>query len=261
MSKPIVIYTEHIMNRTLCYNFAKGANAPMCNIKNFKEHHKTIATYGVLRGTFELIQKVDNFFYMDHGYFNQSKREFADNRTNIINMDGYFRIVFNNFVHNGEGDYPEDRLKKLNLKIMDQKRSGDYIILSEPSETMKRIYNNPNWVNNTKKILKNYTDRKIVLHNKFSKEKLDDLLKNAWAFVSLQSTAGFKVMQSGVPAYFTDQSLKNVAKIENIENPEINYKIFKNLAYGQWTLEEISSGEAWDSISKNFINIQKIKFL
>lgn len=57
----------------------------------------------------------------------------------------------------------------------------------------------------------------------------------------------------GVPAYFTDQSLKNVAKIENIENPKINYKIFNNLAYGQWTLEEISSGEAWQSISKQIL--------
>ena len=29
-----------------------------------------------------------------------------------------------------------------------------------------------------------------------------------------------------------------------------NYKIFNNLAYGQWTLKEIESGEAWNSISK-----------
>ena len=250
MEKPIVIYTDHIMNRTLCYNFAKCADSPMCHINNFKEYQKTIATYGVLRGTFELIQKVDNFFYMDHGYFNQSRREFIDNRTNVINMDGYFRIVFNNFIHNGEGDYPDDRLKKLNLEIAEQNTSGHYIILSEPSETMKKIYNKPNWVNDMKKTLKIYTDRKLVVHNKFSRENLDELLKNAWAFVSLQSTAGFKAIQRGVPAFFTDQSLENVAKIEDIENPKIDYKIFNNLAYGQWTLDEIGSGEAWESISK-----------
>ena len=250
MEKPVVIYTDHIMNRTLCYNFAKGANSPMCHIKDFREHQRVIATYGVLRGTFELIQKVNNFFYMDHGYFNQSKREFIDNKTNVVNMDGYFRIVFNGFIHNGKGDYPDDRLKKLNLQIEEQNTSGHYIILSEPSDIMKKIYNKPNWVNDTKKILKTYSDRKLVVHNKFSKESLDDLLKNAWAFVSLQSTAGFKAMQKGVPAYFTDQSLKSVSKIENIENPKIDYKVFNNLAYGQWTLDEIGSGEAWENISK-----------
>ena len=250
MEKPVVIYTDHIMNRTLCYNFAKGSHSPMCHIDKFKEYESTIATYGVLRGTFELIKKVNNFYYMDHGYFNQSKREFIDNKTNVLNMDGYFRIVYNNFIHDGKGDYPDDRLKKLNLNILDQNKSGNYIILSEPSEIIKKIHNKPNWVNETKKILKEYSDRQLIVHNKFSREKLNDLLKNAWAFVSLQSTAGFKAMISGVPAYFTDHSMKNIAKIEDIENPRIDYKIFNNLAYGQWTIEEISSGEAWESISK-----------
>ncbi len=250
MEKPVAVYTDHIMNKTLCYNFAKGSDSPMCHINNFREYHRTIATYGVLRGTFELTKKVNNFFYMDHGYFNQSKRQFTNSRTNVVNMDGYFRIVLNNFIHNGEGDYPNDRLKKLNLNIVEQKKLGNYIILSEPSEVMKKIYNQANWVSDTKKILKTYSDRELVVHNKFSTEKLDDLLKTAWAFVSLQSTAGFKAMVSGVPAYFTDQSLKNIAKIEDIENPKIDYKIFNNLAYGQWTLDEISSGEAWESISK-----------
>ena len=74
MEKPIVIYTDHIMNRTLCYNFAKGSDSLLCNVKDFKEFDKTIATYGVLRGTLEVINKVKNYYYMDHGYFNQSKR-------------------------------------------------------------------------------------------------------------------------------------------------------------------------------------------
>ncbi len=251
MNKPIVIYTDHIMNRTLCYNFAKGSNSLLCHVNNFKEYNKTIATYGVLRGTYEVIKKVKNFYYMDHGYFNQSVRIFENSRTNVLNLDGYFRIVYNNFIHNGEGQYPDDRLKKLNLKFLKHNKSGRYIILSEPSEVMKKIYNQKNWVNNTKKILKNFSDRELVVHNKFSKNSLDDLLKNAWAFVSLQSTAGFKAMIEGIPAYFTEPSLENINSIREIENPKINYEIFNNLAYGQWTLKEIESGEAWEVISNN----------
>ena len=48
-------------------------------------------------------------------------------------LDGYFRIVYNNFIHNGVGKFPDDRLKKLNLEILEQKKNGSYIILSEPS--------------------------------------------------------------------------------------------------------------------------------
>ena len=132
MESPIVIYTDHIMNRTLCYNFAKGSNSLLCHVNNFKEYDKTIATYGVLRGTFEIIKKVKNFYYMDHGYFNQSKRKFENNRTNVLDLDGYFRIVCNNLIHNGEGNFPDDRLKKLNLKFIEQKKTGNKIILSIP---------------------------------------------------------------------------------------------------------------------------------
>jgi len=251
MDLPIVLYTDHIVNKTICYNFAKGTNSLLCHVDNFKEYDKTIATYGVLRGTYEVIKKVKNYYYMDHGYFNQSERVFKNNRTNVMNLNGYFRIVYNNFIHNGRGDYPNDRLKKLNLIIRDQIKSGNHIILSEPSEAMKKLYNVPNWLNNTKKLIKKYSDRKIIIHNKFSEISLNDLLLDAWGFVSLQSTAGFKAMLNGVPAYFTDKTLSHIGKIEEIENPVINYKIFNNLAYGQWTLKEIESGEAWQIIKNN----------
>ena len=251
MEKPIVIYTDHIMNKTLCYNFAKGSDALMCHVNDFKEYDKTIATYGVLRGTYDIIKKVKNFYYIDHGYFNQSTRKFEDKRTNVLDMNGYFRIVYNNFIHDGSGNYPDDRLKKLKLNFVEQKKTGEAIILSEPSETMKNIYNAHNWVNETKNLVKKFSDRKIIVHNKFSKKPLDELLKSAWSFISLQSTAGFKAMVNGVPAYFTEPSLKNINNIEEMENPKINYKIFNNLAYGQWTLKEIESGEAWNNISKN----------
>ena len=79
------------------------------------------------------------------------------------------------------------------------------------------------------------------------------LLKNAWAFVSLQSTAGFIAMINGVPSFFTDSSLSHIGKIQDIENPDIDYNIFNNLAYGQWTLKEIESGEAWENITKGMI--------
>ncbi len=252
MEKPIVIYTDHSVNKTVCYNFAKGSNSLLCHVNNFKDYNKTIATYGVLRGTYELIKKVKTYYYIDHGYFNQSQRAFNNNRTNVINLDGYFRIVKNNFIHNGNGNYPSDRFEKLNLNIVDMKKSGNYIILSEPSDTMKKLYNVTMWTEETKKLVQKFSDRKIIVHNKFSKQPLTSLLKDAWAFVSLQSTAGFIAMLNGVPAYFTDKTLKYIGKIQDIENPNINYKVFNNLAYGQWTLKEMESGEAWKSITNTY---------
>ena len=247
--KPIVIYTDHEVNRTLCYNFAKGSNSLMCHVNNFKDYDKTVATYGYLRGTGEVIKKVKNFIYMDHGYFNQSKRKFAENKVYTIDYNGYFRIVKNNFWHDGLGSKPNDRLKKLSLDIKNIKKNGDYIILSEPVLEAKDYYGLNDWTEKTINKIKKHSDRKIILHNRNSSIQLNDLLKNAWAFVSDHSSAGLKAMIEGVPAYFTNSTLSNIGSVENIEKHEINYKIFNNLAYGQWTLEEIKSGEAWENMS------------
>ena len=86
---------------------------------------------------------------------------------------------------------------------------------------------------------------KLNIHNNF------DFIGLISAFISLQSTAGFMAMLNGVPSYFTDVSLKNISKIKDIECPIIDYNIFNSLAYGQWTLKEMESGEAWEAISKN----------
>ena len=62
----------------------------------------------------------------------------------------------------------------------------------------------------------------------------------------------FKFLFNGVlPSFDHEKTLRIINPIEEIENPKINYEIFNNLAYGQWTLKEIESGEAWEVISKN----------
>ena len=257
--KPIVIYTDHEINRTLCYNFAKGSNSLMCHVNNFNEFNKTIATYGYRRGTGELLKKVKNFFYIDHGYFLQSKRKFVKNKVHKIDLKGYFRIVYNDYWHDGSGNKPNDRFKKLGINLKDIKKDGSYIILSEPVPEAISFYNLDNWKENTTKKLEKYTDRELIFHSRRSEVKLEELLKNAWAFVSDHSSAGLKAMIQGVPSYFTNPTLSKIGSIENIENHIIDYSIFNNLAYEQWTIDEIFSGEAWNYLSKNLNEKQHVK--
>ena len=119
-------------------------------------------------------------------------------------------------------------------------------------QTYQQLYTEI-WVERYRHIvnnLKRFTDRKIIIHSRRSEIKLDELLENAWAFVSDHSSAGFKAMMEGVPAYFTNSTLKRIASIDNIEKHEINYSTFNNLAYEQWTIKEIQNGEAWNYLSK-----------
>ena len=105
----------------------------MCHVNNFKEFDKTIATYGFKRGDRQIfLKKVKNFYYIDHGYFNQSTRNF-ENKNKMYDFNGYFSITFNDFWHDGLGNRPDDRFRKLNINLKDTKKTGEYIILSEPT--------------------------------------------------------------------------------------------------------------------------------
>jgi len=247
----IILQTNHITNITITNSFANGCKGNKIKISNYlHDDRDIIASYGILRGTGELFKKSKNFYYIDHGYLGASNRVFHEGSTVIKDLDGYFRVVHNDFIGFKLERFDHKRLDKLNLNFKKKRTSGEYIILSEPSQHMINFFNLNNWVDQTITNIKKHTDRKIFLHNKFSSIPLDLLLKKAWAFVSFQSTAGFKAMLRGVPAHFTYKNLENINSVEEIESGEINPNVFSALSYNQWTLKEFDSGEAWEYISK-----------
>ena len=253
LKKPLCIKTDHFVNQGVITSFAKGFQGIVEDVNNFSDYSQPIATYGILRGTGEILKKSNNFFYLDHGYFDSSTREFFG-KTYLPKLDGYFRIVYNDFYHAGIGSCKSDRFNKFNIQFKPIRKNGEFIILSEPSKYIYRFFNLDDWVNNTIKEIEEHTDRKIIIHNKHSSIPLEKLLEKAWAFVSAQSMAGLKAMIAGVPAHYTNETLKKINSVKEIENGKINYDIFCNLAYGQWLRKEMESGEAWEFIKKNLIS-------
>ena len=100
---PSCVVTDHFMSQKIVGSFEKGINTTTTNIKKFNDFSKPLVTYGILRGTGELFHKVKDFYYIDHGYFNSSLRFFEQGKTIIDSLDGYFRIVKNDFFHSGKG--------------------------------------------------------------------------------------------------------------------------------------------------------------
>ena len=247
----IVLQTNHPTNIKITHHFAKGCNGKKINISEYKYDDKdVISSYGILRGTGELFKKSRDFYYIDHGYLSASNRSFTKGSTVIKDLDGYFRVVHNDYIGFNSGKFDHKRLEKLNLEFKKKRTSGEYIILSEPSSYIKNFFNLKNWVSKMIFKIKTHTDRKIFLHNKSSPIPLDLLLEKAWAFVSFQSTAGFKAMLKGVPAHFTYKSIEHINPLEEIEFGKIDRDVFTSISYNQWTLKEFDSGEAWEHIVK-----------
>lgn len=245
-------FTDHFVNQTVTQFFAKSLNTQLLHINNFKKSEKTFCSYGILRGTGEAIQLSKSFIYLDHGYFDSSSRSFTQNKNTILSsLDGYFRVISNDLYFNlNYMNLDKTRFNNLNINLKDLNKNADYIILSEPTENTLNFLGIHNWTNDTINEIKKYTDREIIVHNKFNKTPLSELLKNAFAFVSLQSTAGFKAIIEGIPAYFTHNNLAKFGNLEKIESRYLNHNLLYLAANSQWKLQEFFKDEFSEYINK-----------
>ena len=246
MKSSIVYYTNHYINNTITQFIAKANNFKLENINNYSDNFDhTFISYGILRGTGKIFLKSPNYIYIDHGYMNSSDRIFNDNKiTTIYNLTGYFRVVKNDLYFNKSYDNNDkSRFHDLNITLKDLNKIGDKIIISEPSEHVIKYLNLHNWLSNTIDEVKKYSDREIIIHNKFSKTPLNLILKDAYAFISCQSTAAYRALSEGVPVYFTHPSLKKFGEISNINKRNLNHSLMFIAANSQWQLREFFSEE------------------
>ena len=58
LQKPLCLKTDHFVNQGVVTSFAKGLDGIVKNINNFSDHSQPIATYGILRGTGEILKKI-----------------------------------------------------------------------------------------------------------------------------------------------------------------------------------------------------------
>lgn len=233
-------FTDHFVNKTVMQFFAKSLNIELLSIDQYRQDDQTFCSYGILRGTSDPIKVSKNFIYLDHGFFGSSLRSFTESKNTVLKgLDGYFRILKNDLYFNLEYSNTNSlRFNNLDISLKDLNKNGKYIILSEPSEYTRNFLGLENWTKNTINELKKYTDREIIVHNKFHNTPLKELFYKAYAFVSLQSTAGFKAICEGVPAYFTHNTLKKFGNISTIEDRLLNHDVLFAASNSQWRLKE-----------------------
>ena len=245
---PITLASRDNKSKLVCRAFAKGCKG---KISPFGEtFFKRIATYGIKRGTDQAIKKSKEYWYIDNGYMGQ--------------RDHYFKICYNSIVHSGKGDYPKDRFNQLDIKLKDWRKTGDHIVLCPASPRMNRflgLEDQPgDWTERTIEEIQKYTDRKIVVSTKFgdgirifskipSKHPFQEVIKNAWAVVTYNSSVIVKSVAMGVPVISLSPERK-IGSLSSIENPLMERGFLYSLAYNQWSIQEIESGQAWRELNE-----------
>ena len=172
-----------------------------------------------------------------------------------------------NFMNKGLGDFRSKHFQHLMQPFI--KNRGNYIVIMgqmENDASVKYIGFN-NWLDDTFRQLKNITDRKIYYRphplsiNQHVTEGLEvihgdlhHVIQKAHCVVTLNSNSGVDTILAGVPCVSMDRG----SMIYDVTQHNINAVIkpvfkdrqqwFNELAYCQWTDEEMASGAAWQHL-------------
>ena len=250
---PYIARTNHSINQRVVKAFAQGCGGEMFNIYESDFSPERVATYGVLRGTTEIIKSSKEYWYIDRGYF-QSRE--------------YFRITKNNLIHSGLGEHGWNRFSKFKKRLKPWRLTGKNIVVVPPSKPMATFLESEDWMTDTLKEVMEYTDRDILISRKpgglvefdysplessaqikDTEVPLEEALKDAWVLVTNNSNAMVDAVIDGVPIICNNNNRK-INSIKRIESPIRDREFLKNLAYNQWTLEEMRSGKAWAELNE-----------
>lgn len=168
-------------------------------------------------------------------------------------------------------DYPSDRADHLGLKYAPWRKGGSHIVLAGSSAKYHDFYglSDPNrYYEKVIAEIRKHTRREVVYRPKpswrdatplsnsrysDSSRSIEEELIDAWALVTHGSNACFEAITAGVPCIILGDAVAkplSSTELKDIESPRLasddeRQKWLNSLAYQQWTLREMSTGEAW----------------
>jgi hypothetical protein len=215
--------------------------------------------YGIAKRIAEHFAKIGcNHYVVENGYINAS------------NENKYFSIAKHlHLIPNLNNDNPS-RWEALGIDIKPWKKNGSHVLVCGQRGGNHTEHFMPlDWPQNIIQRLRKITDRPIWYRPHPARQRIPDIkhldnvqivstdvpleehLNNAHAVVVYSSNAATNALLNGVPAFYegknltcAELSLSDINKIEQPMYPE-REEFFQRLAWAQWNLDEIKSGEAW----------------
>ncbi|MGH7026610.1 glycosyltransferase [Brevundimonas sp.] len=226
--------------------FARGAGCRLAYAEDAEGAGPNIpVVWGVLRNSDRVVAAARaegrDFFYTDHAYFG---------RGHYLN----YRITRNAHEAGQVRDCPPDRAKALGLELSPWRRGDSTILVCPPTQYFMDAHGCPDWLNETLATLRACTDRPVEIRGKpvpgDPSEPLESALGRAYAIVTHSSNIAVEAAVAGVPVFVAPTSAAapvgetDLTRIEQPARPDREAWL-SHLAYSQFTLDEIASGEAW----------------
>lgn len=245
------------INDNIVENFAYGCKARMVDEEdiNIKQFRGTVVFRGFLDSVFlkQIVCNKKNFYYIDTGYLGNFKKKI------------WHRIINNNLHMNRVIKKSGDRLGKLNLGRFPWRKGGRNIVICPITKKSSAFYNidSEKWLDHTISEIRRHSDRPIIIRHKPETRRervkhntLKDLLsKDIHCLVTYNSISAAEAVFYGIPAFTLGENAasmvsgKDLSKIESPVYPEREMWL-RNLAYSQFTCEEMRDGTAINILRK-----------
>lgn len=196
-----------------------------------------------------------DYYYIDTGYFGNWKHK------------TFHRITKNSMQYCGEldPDCPDDRFRITGATIA-KHRPGKNILICPPSQKAMNFWglDLDEWLQSTVEEIKTYTDRPVVIRTKTSRsERVNNdtmemaLSRDVHCMVTFNSIAAVESLMYGKPVFTMGpnaaEPLANtdLSKIEDPFMPKLDAvrMLLCNLAYQQFTTQEMKDGTAWTMLN------------
>lgn len=235
----------------VCTNDAADTTKPLVVRGVIKKHHVD-----------ECVRTNRDFYYIDTGY--------VGNFPSPGNTSGkkiWHRVVKNENQHSVLRNVPSDRWEALvkqdpRLEWKGWKNYNKKILLVLPNPKACKYYNldYDTWVSETTEQIKMYSNLPIEVRVKGARSErnkgysiYDAFDSGVYATVAMNSIAALESVLYGIPAFVSvpcaagPLASNDLSQLKNPFKPEVDLikKQSYNIAYGQFTIEEILNGTAW----------------
>lgn len=192
------------------------------------------------------------WIYWDRGYLRRVFATWLPRGSDMGIPGGYYRWHVNTPQMREIYDVPDDRWKALKLQneIRPWRKGGWHIVVADTLPDYWNLFSDPQWTQRTVQLLKQHTDRPIIVRDKESKVPLYEQLKDAHCLVAHGSIAAVEAVVMGCPVFVADISAAKLVgqtdftQIENPIYPE-RQPWLNALAYSQFNERELVDGTLW----------------
>lgn len=185
------------------------------------------------------------WYYGDHAYFGRKI---------------WFRITRNGFQHPGVGAPDFKRLRMFHQQAEPFRRTGRQILICLQSENYHERMGSTQkqFLIDVTRRIRAVSDRQIVVRTKQTATPFEKHLRTAWCVVTHSSVCAMHALMAGVPAFATAPTAwgllapNDLSRIEEPYYPDadLRWALAGRLAANQWTLDEITTGQAWRKLNE-----------